>query len=229
MTPQLSRISIWQDHTQSSRPDTAHYLSGSLEQVCVYFHGVLMATIFTWRTWGTVRLLSRWGSTDSKKLSRAWVLGLLTSFLTVPIPLFPEKRPSSFTYMYNVEQPLKASDSPLCTGSTTDKAPPCNLFSCHDTQLFPLCFWNFAYISHGYYQKPVFHKRKGEQMLRDSQQPLPYLGSCDLPLDLLVSLPHSHHAWKVTYLYQGSWYLWEMLSIWPTFRYFFGIVFHLIN
>lgn len=180
-----------------------------------------MATIFTWRTWGTMSLLSCWGSTDSKKLSRAWVLGLLISFLTVPISLFPEKRPSSFTYMYNVEQPLKAQDSPLCTGSTTDKAPPCNRFSCHDTQLFPLCFWSFAYISHGHYQKTVLHKRKGEQMLGDSQQPLPYLGSCDLPLDLLLSLPHSHHAWKVTCLYQGSWYLWEMLSIWPTFRYFF--------
>lgn len=219
MTPQLSRISIWQDHPQSSRPDTAHYLSASLEQVSVYFHGVLMATIFTWRTWGTMSLLSCWGSTDSKKLSRAWVLGLLISFLTVPISLLPEKRPSPFTYMYNVEHHSRHHRR------GTSLQP----FLMPRHAAFPLCFWSFACISHGHYQKTVLHKRKGEQMLGDSQQPLPYLGACDLPLDLLLSLPHSHHAWKVTCLYQGSWYLWEMLGIWPTFRYFFGIVFHLIN
>lgn len=62
-------------------------------------------------------------------------------------------------------------------------------------------------------KKPVLHERKGEWMLGDNQQPLPHLGSCGLPLDILLLLLYNCHSWKVTYLYQGCWYLWEMLSL----------------
>lgn len=62
-------------------------------------------------------------------------------------------------------------------------------------------------------EKTVLHTRQGEWMLGASQQPFPHLGYCDLPLYLLLLLPHSCQPWKVTYLYQGSWHLWEMLCI----------------
>lgn len=64
--------------------------------------------------------------------------------------------------MCNVEQPFKAQGSRVCTGSTTDMSPPCNLFLRHDAQLSSLCLWNFAWISHGHYWKKMYYIKDRE-------------------------------------------------------------------
>lgn len=174
----------------------------SLEQVSGYFHEVLRGHYFH----NEPSVIS--GSTDGKKLTRAWVSWFHSSLH--PISLFPEKGlPHSLKcVMWNSHSRQKVLAYALAAPQTWHLPAT---FSCATMHSFlPSASGTLRVSVMATTKKTVLCKRQRVDAGGWPAAPL-HLGSCDLPCifccccHIAVSLGK-----EVTYLYQGSWHLWEI-------------------